>query len=101
MDEKITFSHRKYAITIIIGCHVIFLQLLVFCNFSKVTMGFCSHMCHLSMKEGSLFCFVLFYSYEIHHASNRVLDGFRKLSTRKGPWAWFHDAWTCGAKVEY
>jgi hypothetical protein len=49
------------------------------------------------MKEGNLFCFVLFCSYEIHHASDRVLGVFGKLSMRKGPWAWFHDA--CGAKV--
>jgi hypothetical protein len=24
---------------------------------------------------------------------------FGKLSTRRGAWAWFHDVWTCGAKV--
>jgi len=54
----------------------------------------------LSMKEGSLFC-----SYEIHQtgmlwdASDRVLDVVGKLSTRRGAWAWFHDIWTCCAKV--
>jgi hypothetical protein len=24
---------------------------------------------------------------------------FGKLLTRRGAWAWFHDVWTCGAKV--
>jgi hypothetical protein len=24
---------------------------------------------------------------------------FGKLSIRKGAWAWFHDVWTCSAKV--
>jgi hypothetical protein len=52
------------------------------------------------MKEGSLFC-----SYEIHQtgmlqiASDRVLGVFGKLSTGRCAWAWFHDVWTCGAKV--
>jgi hypothetical protein len=49
------------------------------------------------MKEGSLFC-----SYEIpsnRDASNHVLGVVGKLSTRRGAWAWFHDVWTCHAKV--
>jgi hypothetical protein len=32
-------------------------------------------------------------------ASDRVLGLFGKLSTRRGAWAWFHDVWSCGAKV--
>jgi len=32
-------------------------------------------------------------------ASDLVLCVFGKLSTRRGPWAWFHDVWNCGAKV--
>jgi hypothetical protein len=28
-----------------------------------------------------------------------VLCVFGKLLTRRGAWAWFHDVWTCGAKV--
>jgi hypothetical protein len=49
---------------------------------------------YLSMKEGNLFC-----SYEIHRT--RMLHGvFKKPSTRRGAWAWFHDVWTCGAKVQ-
>jgi len=32
-------------------------------------------------------------------ASDRVLGVFGKLSMRRGAWAWFHDVWTCGAKV--
>jgi hypothetical protein len=50
------------------------------------------------MKEGSLFCFVVMRSIN-HDASGRVLGVFGKLSTRRGAWAWFHDVWTCGAKV--
>ncbi len=30
---------------------------------------------------------------------NCVLGVFGKLSMRRGAWAWFHDVWTCGAKV--
>jgi hypothetical protein len=50
------------------------------------------------MKEGSLFCFVVMISTE-PDASNHVLNVFGKVLTRTGAWAWFHDAWTCGAKV--
>jgi hypothetical protein len=35
-------------------------------------------------------------------ASNCVLGVFGKLwrrRRRRGAWAWFHDVWTCGAKV--
>jgi hypothetical protein len=46
------------------------------------------------MKEGSLFCSVIMRSTEPH-----VLGVFGKLSTRRGAWAWFHDIWTCDAKV--
>jgi hypothetical protein len=31
--------------------------------------------------------------------SNYVLGVFGKLSMRKGALAWFHDVWTCNAKV--
>jgi len=27
------------------------------------------------------------------------LGVFGKVSMRRGAWAWFHDVWTCGAKV--
>jgi hypothetical protein len=47
------------------------------------------------MKEGSLFCFVLY----LWDASDRILGVFGKLSTRRCAWAWFHGVWTCGAKV--
>jgi hypothetical protein len=30
--------------------------------------------------------------------SDLVLCVVGKLSTRRGPWAWFHDVWNCGAK---
>ncbi len=53
------------------------------------------------MKEGSLF--VLFYLYlwdpPNRDASDRILGLFGKLLTRRGAWAWFHDVWTCDAKV--
>ncbi len=56
---------------------------------------------HLSMKEGTLF--VLFCLYLSNppnrNASNRILGLFGKLSMRRGAWAWFHEVWTCGAKV--
>jgi hypothetical protein len=52
------------------------------------------------MKEGSLFCFVGMTSTELEcYATDRVLGVFGKLSMRRGAWAWFHDVWTCGAKV--
>ncbi len=53
----------------------------------------------LSMKEGSLFCFVVMRSTELGCASDRVLGYFGKLSMRRGAWAWFHGVWTCSAKV--
>jgi hypothetical protein len=28
-----------------------------------------------------------------------VFGVFGKLSTRRSAWAWFHDVWTCNAKV--
>jgi hypothetical protein len=33
------------------------------------------------------------------YASDPVLGVFGKLLRRRGAWAWFHDVWTCGAKV--
>jgi hypothetical protein len=57
----------------------------------------------LSMKEGSLFCFVVMRSTELGYTSVRgVLGVFGKLWMRRGGAraAWFHhDVWTCGAKV--
>jgi hypothetical protein len=31
--------------------------------------------------------------------SNHIYGVFGKLSMKRGAWAWFHDVWTCGAKV--
>ncbi len=53
---------------------------------------------NLSMKEGSLFCFVLFSDPPNLDASDHVLDVFGTLLTRRGALAWFHDVWTCSAK---
>jgi hypothetical protein len=53
------------------------------------------------MKEGSLFCFVLFSDPWNLDASDRVLgvlDVFGQVLMRRGAWAWFHDVWTCSAK---
>jgi hypothetical protein len=48
-------------------------------------------------------CFVLFCNYEINplkqDASNHVLGVSGKILMRRGAWAWFHDVWTCNAKV--
>jgi hypothetical protein len=54
----------------------------------------------IAIYEGRLF--VLFCSYEIHQTgvfSECVLGVFGKLLTRSSAWAWFHDVWTCRAKV--
>jgi hypothetical protein len=50
------------------------------------------------MKEGSFVCFVLFVPTN-QDASDCVLGLFGKLSRGRGSWAWFHDVWTCNAKV--
>jgi hypothetical protein len=53
------------------------------------------------MKEGSLFVLFCLYLWDPPNqdASDRILGLFGKLSTRRGAWAWFHDFWTCSAKV--
>jgi hypothetical protein len=32
-------------------------------------------------------------------SSDCVVGVYGKLLTRRGAWVWFHDDWTCGAKV--
>jgi hypothetical protein len=57
---------------------------------------------YLSMKEGSLFCFVVIKSTEpgcFRLCQDHVLGVFGKLWMRRGAWAWFHGVWTCRAKV--
>jgi hypothetical protein len=64
---------------------------------------------YLSMKEGSLFCFVVMSPTSLGCFRScrwclwKALDdeGCTGLvgSTRKGAWAWFHGVWTCHAKV--
>jgi len=50
---------------------------------------------NLSMK---VVCFVLYlWDPPNQDVLDHVLDVFAKFSTRRG--AWFHDIWTCGAKV--
>ncbi len=53
-----------------------------------------------SMKDGSLFysVFLIMRSTKLG-SSDHVLGVFGKLRTRRGAWAWFHDVWTCSAKV--
>ncbi len=53
---------------------------------------------YLSMKQGSLFVLYLWDSPN-RDASDHILGLFGKLSRRRGAFAWFHEAWTCGAKV--
>jgi hypothetical protein len=43
-------------------------------------------------------CFVVMRS-TILGCLDCVLGVFGKLLMRRGAWAWFHDVWTCGAKV--
>jgi hypothetical protein len=51
---------------------------------------------YLSMKEGSLFCFVLMRSTE----PGRLRScSWGSLEKSFGAWAWFHGVWTCSAKV--
>jgi hypothetical protein len=74
---------------------ILHMQVQLFTFFSS-----CSPI-HLSMKEGSLFCFVLYlWDPPNWDASDRVLGVFGgKLLTKIGAWAWFHNIWTCNAKV--
>ncbi len=52
------------------------------------------------MKEGNLFCFVLqLWDPSNWDALDRVVGIFGKLSAKRGAWAWYHDIWTCNAKV--
>jgi len=50
------------------------------------------------MKQGSLFVLYLLDPPN-QDASDRILGLFGKLSRRWGALAWFHEVWTCGAKV--
>ncbi len=57
---------------------------------------------HLSMKEGSLFYFVLFCSYEIHRTRMLLLvslESSQQVGMSRGAWAWFCGVWTWVAKV--
>jgi hypothetical protein len=53
----------------------------------------------LSMKEGSLFCFVVMKSTELGCFRSCSWCLWNALSMRRGAWVWFHDIWICGAKV--
>ncbi len=50
------------------------------------------------MKEGNFFCFVLMKSIESRCFKLSSWCLWKALD-KKGAWAWFHDVWTCGAKV--
>jgi hypothetical protein len=54
---------------------------------------------HLSMKEGSLFCFVVIKDPLNWDALDCVLGVLWKALDERGAWAWFHDIWTCSAEV--
>ncbi len=53
------------------------------------------------MNQGSLFVLFCLYRWDPPNwdASDCVLGLFGKLSMRRDAWAWFHDIWTCCAKV--
>ncbi len=53
---------------------------------------------NLSMKEGSLFWFVVMRSTELKCFRLCSWCLWKALNER-GAWGWFHDVWTCGAKV--
>jgi hypothetical protein len=74
---------------------------LMFSHICKQTKGCVTpRPCHLSMKEGSLFCFVFVGMRSTKlGSSDHLLGIFGKLSMRRGAWAWFHDGRTCGSKV--
>jgi len=58
------------------------------------------YIIYLWRKVICLFCFIL-YRWDLLNwdASDRVLGLFQKLLRRRGGSAWFHDVWTCDAKV--
>jgi hypothetical protein len=53
------------------------------------------------MKEGSLIVLFCLYLWDPPNqdASDHVLHLFGKLWTRRAARTWFHDIWTCSAKV--
>ncbi len=62
-----------------------------------LTRNYTPSIAHLSIKEGSLFCFVL-------HQANEVVQFVFLVSLESSWWgqvhcAWFHDIWTWDAKV--
>jgi hypothetical protein len=60
-----------------------------------------SHLAHLSIYEARKFVLFCLYLWDPpnQHALDSALGLFGKLSRRRGASAWFHDVWTCGAKV--
>jgi len=53
---------------------------------------------YLSMKEGSLFCFVVMRSTKLGCLQSCSWCLWKALD-EEGAWAWFNDIWTCCAKV--
>jgi len=57
-------------------------------------------MVHLIYLWRKVVCYVLIlWDPPNRDASDHILGVFGKLLLRTGAWAWFHDVWTCGAKV--
>ncbi len=71
---------------------VAFLGIFV-CGYTKKKNGE-----HLSMKEGSLFCFVLMRSTKPGCFRSHSWFLWKALE-EEGAWAWFHGVWTCGVEV--
>jgi hypothetical protein len=91
----------KYTIKVLV--HKVFIELYFLFDKLKIDPSIAIEQqvnSNLSMKEGSLFCFVLkIWDTPNQDASDRVLGVFGTLLTRRGAWAWFPDIWTCSAKV--
>jgi hypothetical protein len=51
------------------------------------------------MKESDLVCFVIMRSIELGCFKLCSVSLESSQRGRRGAWAWFHDIWTCGAKV--
>jgi hypothetical protein len=55
-----------------------------------------------SIYEGKVVCFILFCSYEIHQTGMLqivFLVSLESSDSGEVHGLWFHDVWTCGAKV--
>jgi hypothetical protein len=75
--------------------HIFILKIVFKCILKHVILQY------LSKKECSLFVLFCLYLWDPpnQYASYYILGLFGKPSMRRGAWAWFHNIWTCMAKV--